>query len=155
MPQEYHNSKRNGRFSVGSNNVFIYNVSKRLVKHFGREYSVGFRYPESDNGFAHFVVQDSELFNSKNPGFYHVIVPKNKVMRLNYMKDGSEIGVVTPPEDIKAAFEAARVSGKNLRRRDAGDQTVQQRELPQVNDRQTRRERNAELEPSLDEFDPF
>ena len=131
MPGLYHNSAGHKLFK-NSNHVYIYNVSKKLVKQFGTDYSVGFRYPESDNGYAHFVVNGDELFDSKNPNFYHVIVPKDKTMRLNYMKDGREIGVVTPPADIKAEFEKSRVSGKNMRRREANAECDAVREIPCV-----------------------
>ena len=112
MPQTYHKSINNRWRSHGSDYVFIYNIPKSLVRKFGKSWSVGMKYFDSEDGYAHFRVSDEELFDSENDKFYHVIMLKYGDRILNYIKDGKEIGVNVHPSDIKACFERVRKSRK-------------------------------------------
>lgn len=129
MPQEYHNarSNRRSRYWRSSDNVFIYNVPKSLVQKRGQSWSVGMKYADSEDGYAHFRVSDEELNYSKNDKFYHVIMPVHESRTLNYIKDGKEIGVEISPKDLKAAFEKVRMSKKPSKK-------YADRDLPEVND---------------------
>ncbi len=114
MP-EYHNSKGH-KYYRRTNDVFIYNVPKSLIKQYGNDFSIGFKYPKSEDGFAHFTVSENELFDSKNQDFMHVIMPKGKKVYLTYKENGNKVSYEVKPVDIKAAFEAVRVSSKPSRK---------------------------------------
>jgi hypothetical protein len=109
----YHRSRGgNGK----PDSVFIYNVSNKLIQKRGNDFIVGFRYPESSNGYANFCVSQDELVKSENSNFCHVIMKKTDSRRLNYKIDGADTAKMVTPSEIKRAFEAVRPSNSKSAR---------------------------------------
>lgn len=97
------------RYNRGeATDTFIYNVSKKLVKEFNNDRSVGFKYPASSDGYAHFLVKKEALTQSTNPNLYNIKMSNSQNYSLTYKEDGEWVSKDMSAKDIKKAFDASR-----------------------------------------------
>ena len=97
------------RYNKGeAKDTFIYNVSKKLVKEFNNDRSVGFKYPASSDGYAHFLVKEEALTQSANPNLYNIKMSNSHNYSLTYKENGEWVSKDMSAKDIKKAFDASR-----------------------------------------------
>lgn len=101
------------KYGRESTDTFIYNVSKNLVKEFNNDRSVGFKYPESSDGYAHFLVKQDALLETSNPKLYKIKMSNSRNYNLTYKKDGEWVSCEMSAKEIKKAFDASRTPKKN------------------------------------------
>lgn len=90
--------------------VMIYNVSNKLIQARGSDRLVGFKYPESSNGYAHFIVRENEVtpMNS-NENMRLIKMDKSKEYYFVYEKKGIETAEKLNPVLIKKLFDKSRI----------------------------------------------
>lgn len=92
------------------NKVVMYNVPKKLVQSRGNARLLGFKYPQSSDGYAHVILDKSELQDmNKNDKSYFVTLDRWKAYDFVYKSNGCETSCKKRAHEIKTLFDNSRL----------------------------------------------
>ena len=109
----------------------IYNVPKILVKSVGSDRVFNFSYQKSSDGYAHVILDKSQVIDSSNPKFYNISLENYKQYDLIYKNGDSKSVEKIYGSSLRQSFNTTRKKEASKRKNKTVeiDQTAQ-RELP-------------------------